>query len=60
MCEAFPEVGTALLQALQFSRSAPGMTTALVGVSDPEHAAEDFALAALPPAEPGRVLGLFT
>ncbi len=60
VCEAFPGAGTALLQALQFSRSAPGLTTALVGVSDPEHAAEDFALAAVPPVDPGRVLGLFT
>ena len=36
------------------------MTTALVGVSSPEHAAEDFALAKTPPLSPERILGLFT
>ncbi len=60
VAEAFPEARSCALQALQFARSAPGLTTALVGVSSPEHAAEDFALAKVPPAEPGRVLGLFT
>ena len=57
--EAFPEAGTSLAQALQFARSAPGMTAALVGVSDPGHAAEDFALARVAPAPPARVLDLF-
>lgn len=56
---AFPEAPSSLLQALQFARSAPGATTALVGVSDPEHAAEDFALARVPPAAAARVLDLF-
>ena len=45
IAEAFPGLRTSGQQALQFARSAPGMTTALVGVSSPEHAAEDFALA---------------
>ena len=52
------EIGPALAgaetdaqRALQFSRSAPGMTTALVGVSSPEHAGENFALARVPPAD---------
>ncbi len=31
-------------RALQFVRSAPGMTTALVGISDPAHAEENLAL----------------
>jgi len=56
---AFPEAGTAALQALQFARSAPGLTTALVGVSSPGHARENFGLSLVPPAEPERVLGLF-
>ena len=56
---AFPEAESSLLQALQFARSAPGVTAALVGVSDPEHAAEDFALARIPPAPGARVLDLF-
>ncbi|HEY3203407.1 MAG TPA: aldo/keto reductase [Thermoanaerobaculia bacterium] len=56
---AFPEAGTCAQSALQFARSAPGMTAALVGVSRPEHASEDFALAKVPPAAPERVLALF-
>jgi len=56
---AFPKAETYAQQALQFSRSAPGMTTALVGVSSPEHAEEDFALARVEPAPADAVLGLF-
>jgi aryl-alcohol dehydrogenase-like predicted oxidoreductase len=56
---AFPEAETPVRRALQFSRSAPGLTAALVGAADPKHASEDFGLASVPPAEPGRVLGLF-
>ena len=59
VAEAFPEAESSLLQALQFARSAPGVTAALVGVSDPEHAAEDFGLARIPPAPGARVLDLF-
>ncbi len=57
--EAFPGLQTSGQQALQFARSAPGVTTALVGVSSPEHAAEDFALAKTSPVTPERILGLF-
>jgi len=59
VAEALPGMDTALRQALQFARSAPGLTTALVGVSDPVHAAEDFALAAVAPADPAGLLALF-
>ncbi|HWZ87065.1 MAG TPA: aldo/keto reductase, partial [Thermoanaerobaculia bacterium] len=55
---ALPGAETSLLQALQFARSAPGVTTALVGVSNPEHAAEDFALAGIAPADPGALVGI--
>jgi aryl-alcohol dehydrogenase-like predicted oxidoreductase len=57
--EAFPDVPGGARRAIQFSRSSPGMTTALVGVSTPDHAREDFALAGFPPADPSRVLALF-
>jgi len=57
--DAFPKAKTAAQQALQFSRSAPGMTAALVGVSSVEHAEEDFALSRIEPAEEDVVLGLF-
>ncbi len=57
--EAFPEALSGSQRALQFSRSAPGMTTSLVGVSDPGHARDNFALSAVEPADPARVLALF-
>ena len=60
IAEAFPGLRTSGQQSLQFARSAPGVTTALVGVSSPEHAAEDFALAKIAPLSPERILGLFT
>jgi aryl-alcohol dehydrogenase-like predicted oxidoreductase len=56
---AFPGLATSAQRALQFSRSAEGMTGALVGVSSPEHAAENFELARHSPAPPDRVLSLF-
>jgi aryl-alcohol dehydrogenase-like predicted oxidoreductase len=57
--EAFPEALAGGQRALQFSRSAPGMTTSLVGVSDPAHARDNFALSSVEPADPARVLALF-
>jgi aryl-alcohol dehydrogenase-like predicted oxidoreductase len=56
---AFPGAGTSVVRALQFARSSPGVTTALVGVSNPGHAAEDFALAKLPPADPAILARIF-
>ena len=58
--EAFPEALSGGQRALQFSRSAPGMTTSLVGVSDPSHGRENFALVRFEPADPGKVLALFS
>ena len=57
---AFPEATTGATQALQFARSSPGLTAALVGVSRSDHAREVFGLAKSPPAAPDRVLGLFS
>ena len=45
--------------ALQFTRSAPGLTTALVGMSRPEHVEENLALAARAPLDPEAFAGLF-
>ncbi len=59
IAEAFPEEATSARRGLQFARSAPGLTAALVGVSSPQHARENFGLAKLSPADPGKVLGLF-
>ncbi len=58
--EAFPEASTPAQCALQFARSAGGMTAALVGVSTADHAREDFGLCRVPPADPGRVRALFS
>jgi len=57
--QAFPEPSSGAQRALQFSRSAPGMTTSLVGVSRIDHAQDNFALAGVPPAPPETVMGLF-
>ena len=59
IAEAFPGLRSSAQQALQFARSAPGVTSALVGVSSAKHALEDFALAKVPPAAPERILSLF-
>ena len=56
---AVPGAASDAQRALQFSRSSPGMTTALVGVSTPEHARDDFALASVPPADRSAILALF-
>jgi aryl-alcohol dehydrogenase-like predicted oxidoreductase len=56
---AFPEGHTPAQRALQFSRSAPGMTASLVGASRREHAREDFSLSRAAPAAESRVLSFF-
>jgi hypothetical protein len=56
---AFPEAASAAQCAIQFARSAAGMTASLVGLSNPEHAREIFALSGVSPAEPSRVMALF-
>lgn len=47
-------------RALQFVRSSPGITTALVGMRRPSHVEENLALAELPPADQDAYLRLFT
>ncbi len=46
---AEPGLETPAQQALQFARSAPGVTTALVGSRDPRHLRENLAVAQRPP-----------
>lgn len=48
--ELFPGFATDAQRALQFARSAPGVTTALVGMSSPGHVVENLALAGHAPA----------
>jgi len=47
-------------RALQFVRSSPGITTALVGMSQPEHVHENAKLVALAPATEDQFAKLFT
>jgi aryl-alcohol dehydrogenase-like predicted oxidoreductase len=56
---AFPECSTDAQCALQFARSAPGITTALVGMSSPGHVEENLALSRVAPAPLERWLSLF-
>ena len=44
-----PGATTDAQRAIQFTRSTPGITTALVGMSRPEHVRENLALATVPP-----------
>ncbi len=46
---AFPEAETDAQRALQFARSAPGITTALVGMSSRAHVAENLGLTRFAP-----------
>jgi aryl-alcohol dehydrogenase-like predicted oxidoreductase len=48
---AWPALGTPAQRSLQFVRSLPGLTCALVGMSDPAHVEENLALARHPPDE---------
>ena len=53
LVEAFPLLATTRQRALQFARSQPGVTTALMGTTQVEHVRENLAVAAYPP-EPER------
>jgi aryl-alcohol dehydrogenase-like predicted oxidoreductase len=46
--------------AIQFVRSTPGVTTALVGMSSRDHVAENLRLAAIPPASPEDFVRVFS
>lgn len=59
VCEAFPGLHTDAQRALQFARSAPGITTALVGMREPHHVVENLELARSAPADPGELAALF-
>jgi len=55
----FPGLASDAQRALQFARSTPGVTTALVGMTTPAHIEENLALAAHPPTDPDIIRGLF-
>jgi len=50
IAQVFPDLSTDAQRALQFTRSAPGVAVALVGMGRVDHVAENLAVAAVPPA----------
>jgi aryl-alcohol dehydrogenase-like predicted oxidoreductase len=54
-----PGLATAAQRALQFVRSTPGVTTALVGMKTPAHAEENLALSRQPVKPETALLSLF-
>lgn len=58
--EALKGLRTGAQRAIQFARSTPGITTALVGMSQVAHVEENLEVAATPPAEMDDYLKLFS
>ncbi len=59
LAELFPGCATPAQMALQFTRSCPGVTTALCGMGRAEHAKENAELLPLPPIPEDRLRSLF-
>jgi aryl-alcohol dehydrogenase-like predicted oxidoreductase len=57
--EKIPGLDTDAQRAIQFTRSTPGISVALVGMSNVEHVAENLAVARVSPMEPASYLRLF-
>ena len=57
--EAFPEAPTDATAAIQFVRSTAGITSAVVGMRESEHVAENLGLARIPRADPSLPARLF-
>jgi aryl-alcohol dehydrogenase-like predicted oxidoreductase len=55
----FPEVHTDAQRAIQFARSSPGVTSALVGMSRAQHVVENLTLVNIPPVDSDTIRGLF-
>jgi aryl-alcohol dehydrogenase-like predicted oxidoreductase len=56
---AFPDLKSDAQRSLQFVRSTPGITSAVVGMRDPDHIDENLALARHAPADPEQIESLF-
>jgi aryl-alcohol dehydrogenase-like predicted oxidoreductase len=59
LSELLPGLANDAQRALQFARSAPGVTTALVGMGSIDHVRENLAVAERPPADPDVYRQLF-
>ncbi|MBI4446402.1 MAG: aldo/keto reductase [Acidobacteria bacterium] len=57
--ECLPGLQSDVQRALQFARSAPGVTTALVGMKEVEHARHNLVLSGVPPASVEQFNSLF-
>ncbi|HXA68605.1 MAG TPA: aldo/keto reductase, partial [Bryobacteraceae bacterium] len=57
--DRLPGARTDAQRAIQFARSTPGITVALVGMSNPSHVRENLELASVPPAAEEQYLGLY-
>jgi aryl-alcohol dehydrogenase-like predicted oxidoreductase len=58
--ESLGSLSTDAQSAIQFVRSAPGITTALVGMSSREHVEENLALVGVDPLQPEQLLQVFS
>jgi aryl-alcohol dehydrogenase-like predicted oxidoreductase len=56
---AFPDLQSKVQRALQFVRSTSGVCTALIGMKDVAHVAENLALADMPPADSDLIRALY-
>ena len=59
LAAAMPGAEDDAARAIQFTRSTPGVTTALVGMSRAEHVLSNLAAANLPPLTPDQYVSLF-
>ena len=57
--DCLPGLASDAQRCLQFARSTPGVTSAVVGMRDPDHVEDNLALAQLPPASPEAIEDLF-
>jgi len=60
LTQVFPNLETDAQRSLQFARSAPEITTALVGMSKVDHVIENLRLSAFAPAPKDKYLELFS
>jgi aryl-alcohol dehydrogenase-like predicted oxidoreductase len=58
--EPLGSLATDAQMAIQFVRSTPGVTTALIGMSSPEHVEENLVLARVEPLAPEQFMQLFS
>ncbi len=56
---ACPQLRTDAQRCLQFARSAPGITSAVAGMREPDHIDENLEVAAVPPLSPDSIDRLF-